>query len=99
MPPKWQQDIYGPYPRVQLGGRDYGRKDISTPGDELNPIMHKFIEDFKNSRDEDVRGKLTSSLKVDENAPMGIVTAVKNELRKNNFLKINYSTKKSEDNN
>ena len=33
-------------------------------------------------------------MKVDEDAKMGIVTDVKQELRKANALKINYSTRK-----
>ena len=37
------------------------------------------------------------SLKVDEGAKMGIVTDVKQELRKANALKINYSTRKAAD--
>lgn len=40
------------------------------------------------------RKKHMISMKVDENAKMGIVTDVKQELRKANALKINYSTRK-----
>jgi biopolymer transport protein ExbD len=40
------------------------------------------------------RKKHIISMKVDENAKMGIVTDVKQELRKANALKINYSTRK-----
>ena len=36
--------------------------------------------------------KLTTSLKVDRDTEMGIVTEVKQELRKVSALKINYST-------
>ena len=99
IPPKWQQDIYGPEPRIQLGDRDYARKEISTKGDELNPIIQKFIEDFRATKHQDEIPKLITSIKVHENATMGAVTSVKNELRKNNALKINYSTKKADDNN
>ena len=35
---------------------------------------------------------LTTSLKVDKNANMGIISDIKEELRKVNALKINYTT-------
>jgi len=41
------------------------------------------------------KSKQIISLKVDEGAKMGIVTDVKQELRKSNALKINYSTRKA----
>ncbi len=41
--------------------------------------------------------QMTVSLKIDEKAPMGIVTDIKQELRKCNALKINYSTRKPTD--
>jgi biopolymer transport protein ExbD len=43
-------------------------------------------------RDEVLRPKITRSLKVDKDTHMKIVTDVKQELRKANALKINYST-------
>jgi len=53
-----------------------------------------FIAREKESRDEVDRKLLTTSLKVDGDTKMGVVTDVKQELRKSNALKINYSTKK-----
>jgi len=41
------------------------------------------------------KSKQIISLKVDEGAKMGLVTDVKQELRKSNALKINYSTRKA----
>jgi hypothetical protein len=38
---------------------------------------------------------MTTSIKVDKDTKMGIVTDVKQELRKANALKINYSTRKA----
>ena len=43
-------------------------------------------------RDEVLQQKITRSLKVDKETNMKIVTDVKQELRKANALKINYST-------
>ena len=37
---------------------------------------------------------MTTSIKADQDTKMGIVTDVKQELRKANALKINYSTRK-----
>ena len=100
LPAEWQENLideltqkkYGTAPRVQLGGTDYASESITTKGDDLNPIMQKFIEDFRASKHEDERPKLITSIKVDKKATMGAVTAVKNELRKNNALKICYLT-------
>jgi biopolymer transport protein ExbD len=98
IPPKWKQDILGNNnPRVQLNGLDFSTQEISSPGDEINPIIQEFIEEFKKTKTQKEIPKLTCSIKVDENATMGTVTAVKNELRKNHFLKINYTTTKDDD--
>ncbi len=48
----------------------------------------------RQARNEADRKMLTTSLKVDGETKMGIVTDVKQELRKANALKINYSTRK-----
>ncbi len=67
---------------------------------QLNDVFAKvedvplFVAREKESRDEADRKLLTTSLKVDGNTKMGVVTDVKQELRKSNALKINYSTKK-----
>jgi hypothetical protein len=49
----------------------------------------------RKQRDEKVVPQMTFSLKIDKDVKMGIVTDLKQELRKVNALKINYSTKKS----
>ncbi len=54
----------------------------------------EFVAKERQARNEADRNLLTFSLKVDKNTKMGIVTDVKQELRKSNALKINYSTKK-----
>ena len=54
----------------------------------------EFVAKERQSRNEAVRNLITFSLKVDKNTKMGIVTDVKQELRKSNALKINYSTRK-----
>lgn len=54
----------------------------------------EFVSKERQARPEAERNLITTSLKVDENTKMGIVTDVKQQLRKSNALKINYSTRK-----
>lgn len=54
----------------------------------------EFVTKSRQAINEAERSLMTTSLKVDENTKMGIVTDVKQELRKANALKINYSTRK-----
>ena len=56
--------------------------------DEIDP----WVKAGNDRRDEVLRPKITRSLKVDKETNMKIVTDVKQELRKSNALKINYST-------
>lgn len=74
---------YGTEPRIQLNDQFADTKDIAS-----------YIESEREQRDENEVPKMTTSLKVDEDTKMGIVTDVKQELRKVSALKINYSTKK-----
>ena len=54
---------------------------------EIDP----WVKMNEERRDEVLRPKITRSLKVDKDTYMKIVTDVKQELRKSNALKINYS--------
>ncbi len=56
--------------------------------------IQEFVSKERQARNEADRKLITFSLKVDENTKMGIVTDIKQELRKANALKINYSTRK-----
>ena len=51
-----------------------------------------FIDENRTRRQEAEQPRITTSLKVDKETYMKIVTDVKQELRKANALKINYST-------
>jgi hypothetical protein len=73
---------YGTEPRIQLNDSYASVADIA-----------EFMEKERDARDEAERNKLTTSLKVDKDTKMGLVTDIKQELRKQNALKINYSTK------
>ncbi len=74
---------YGTEPRIQLNDAFASKNDIA-----------EFIELERKARNEAEIPFMTTSLKVDKSTRMGIVTDVKQELRKVNALKINYSTKK-----
>jgi biopolymer transport protein ExbD len=54
----------------------------------------EFVAHEREARDEADRKLLTTSLKVDGTTKMGVVSDVKQELRKSGALKISYSTKK-----
>lgn len=56
--------------------------------------IREFIELERQPLNESERKLLTTSLKVDQETNMGIVTDVKQELRKVGAFKINYSTAK-----
>ena len=79
------QAKYGSEPRIQLNDKISELFDIAD-----------YVESERSSRDESDAQQLTYSLKVDSDAKMGIVTDIKQELRKVQALKINYSTLKVE---
>ncbi|NBC08718.1 MAG: biopolymer transporter ExbD [Bacteroidetes bacterium] len=83
--PKYQK-LYGTSPRLQLGDKFSTIADI--------PI---FLEKHKIKVPEARHGQITSSLRVDGEVTMGIVTDVKTKLRKSGQLKVNYSAKKDPD--
>ena len=84
-PIKSLQGAFGTAPRIQLN-------DVFATKEDL----FQFVEMEKDKRDEAERNMITWSLKVDQDTKMGIVTEVKQEMRKVNALKINYSSKKTD---
>jgi len=84
-PIKSLQGAFGSAPRIQLN-------DVFATKEDL----FQFVEMEKDKRDEAERNMITWSLKVDQDTKMGIVTEVKQEMRKVNALKINYSSKKTD---
>jgi biopolymer transport protein ExbD len=75
------QDRFGTGSRIQLNDR---LSDVTE--------IKAFIFAERASRPEAIKDKLTTALKVDRDVKMGIVTEIKQELRKENALKINYTT-------
>lgn len=77
------EGIYGTKPRIQLN-------DAIAPVTAVQP----YIKEQYALVPEGLKGQFIVSLRVDKEATMGIVSDVKQELRKADALKINYSTKK-----
>ncbi len=84
--PPVKSRLYGTNSRIQLN-------DTFANVDDIQEFVAKERED----RDEADKKFITTSLKVDGITKMGIVTDVKQELRKAGALKINYSTRKGKD--
>ena len=79
-PIKEMRSKYGDEPQIQLNDSYKSLKDISDYiANEREPLTEAQIP------------LMTVSLKVDKKVKMGIVTEVKQELRKANSLKINYA--------
>ncbi len=77
------QKTFGSEPRIQLNDA------FATPED-----IRDFITSEREQMDENDQKQMTVSLKIDKDTKMGIVTDVKQELRKSSALKINYSSSK-----
>ena len=88
-PTTTQQLNFGTKARIQLNDVTFSRKEVSE--------IQNFIISERLQKDEDEIPYMTTSIKADASVTMGIVTDVKQELRKVNALKINYSTKKNKE--
>jgi len=81
--PPTQSKLYGTESRIQLNDAYRTINDIP-----------EFIYSEREQRNEADRQLLTTSLKVDKEVRMGVVTDVKQQLRQVGAFKINYSTRK-----
>lgn len=79
------QSQYGKESRIQLNDKF---ADVSE--------IRSFIAAERASKREELVPFLTTALKVDKDANMGIVGDIKQELRKENALKINYTTREGD---
>lgn len=78
--PKYQEK-FGTAPRLQLN--DKIAKDVKE--------VRSFVINERSKLDEKLQSKMTTSIKVDKDVKMGLISDVKLELRKASALKINYS--------
>lgn len=74
---------FGTESRIQLNDA------FANPGD-----IAEFIASEREARDEADRKFLTTSIKADKDTRMGVITDIKQELRKVGAFKINYSSRK-----
>jgi len=84
-PIKALQSQFGTADRIQLNDAFASKEDIIA-----------FVEAERETHDPAEVPLMTFSMKVDGESEMGIVTDVKQKLRKANALKINYSTRKTD---
>ena len=73
--------VFGPEPKIQLNDKYADVTDIGP-----------YILEQLGKMPEHLRPYVTISLKVDKRASMGLISDIKQELRKVNALKINYTT-------
>ena len=75
-------DKYGTQPRIQLNDKFSTVSEIGA-----------FVLAERASKRQELQNVLTTALKVDGDTKMGLITDIKQELRKVNALKINYTTR------
>lgn len=80
-PTKEYQSVYGTESKIQLNDKF---ASVSEIGDYILAERAKKAQELQNV--------LTTSLKVDKDANMGLIMDIKQELRKVNALKVNYTT-------
>ena len=75
-------DKYGTQARIQLNDKFATVSEVGA-----------FVLSERASKRQELQNVLTTSLKVDGDTKMGLITDIKQELRKVNALKINYTTR------
>ena len=80
-PTREYQKVFGTESKIQLNDKF---ADVSDVGSYILQERAKKAQELQNV--------LTTALKVDKNANMGIISDIKQELRKVNALKVNYTT-------
>lgn len=80
-PTREYQKVFGTEPKIQLNDK------FANPSDVGDYILMERAK-----KPQELQNVLTTSLKVDKNANMGLVSDIKQELRKVNALKVNYTT-------
>lgn len=80
-PTREYQKVFGTEPKIQLNDKF---ANVSEVGD--------FILQERAKKSQELQNVLTTALKVDKNANMGLIADIKLELRKVNALKVNYTT-------
>lgn len=80
-PTREYEKVFGTEPQIQLNDKFASPSEV---GDYILMERAKKAQELQNV--------LTTALKVDKNANMGLISDIKQELRKVNALKVNYTT-------
>ncbi len=80
-PTREYQSVYGTEPKIQLNDKFASVEEIGS-----------YILAERAKKPQELQNVLTTALKVDKNANMGLISDIKQELRKVNALKVNYTT-------
>ena len=80
-PTREYQKVFGTESKIQLNDKF---ANVSEVGD--------FILQERAKKPQELQNVLTTAMKVDKNANMGLISDIKQELRKVNALKVNYTT-------
>ncbi|MGB5190407.1 ExbD/TolR family protein [Robiginitalea sp.] len=80
-PTSQYQKVFGSEPKIQLNDKF---ANVSEVGD--------YILQERAKKPQELQNVLTTALKVDKNASMGLISDIKQQLREVNALKINYTT-------
>ncbi|WP_339706549.1 biopolymer transporter ExbD [uncultured Kriegella sp.] len=80
-PTSQYSSTFGTEPKIQLNDK------FSDPSDVGDYILQERAK-----KAQELQNVLTTALKVDKNANMGLISDIKQELRKVNALKVNYTT-------
>ena len=75
-------DKYGDQPRIQLNDKFASVSEVAA-----------FVLAERASKRQELQNVLTTALKIDGETNMGLISDIKQELRKVNALKINYTTR------
>ncbi len=78
--------------------QQFGSSDVVQLGDKIASVKEVFnyVNTKRSDMPEDIQNEMMVSLKVDEDSKVGVLTDVKQELRKANALKISYTTKQGD---
>ncbi len=73
--------VFGTEPKIQLNDKFASVEEVGS-----------YILAERAKKPQELQNVLTTALKVDKNANMGLIADIKQELRKVNALKVNYTT-------
>ncbi|UOY07910.1 biopolymer transporter ExbD [Muricauda sp. SCSIO 64092] len=80
-PTREYQSVYGTEPKIQLNDKFADVNEVGT-----------YILAERAKKPQELQNVLTTALKVDKDANMGLISDIKQKLRQVNALKVNYTT-------